>query len=253
VKADDKEKRQQLLNEIKGLVSAEGCPNLVQWFAGFVAVKTNSVHVVLEFMDKGSLADLKRRMIAYCDASGTGRGVPVRELAFITKQIMEGLNYLHIKSKLLHRDIKPENILHNTEGQVKLTDFGISKDLEATMAVAGTFVGTVTYMSPERCLGEDYSFLSDVWSVGMVIYELACGRYPFADVSSFPALFNSLCEEPEPRLAPEYGANLCDFVGCCLTRSVRERRDTPALTIHPYVMEDVPTQEALKAYLALLG
>ncbi|CAJ1432699.1 unnamed protein product, partial [Effrenium voratum] len=98
--------------------------------------------------------------------------------------------------KMLHRDIKPENILHNRAGEVKLTDFGIAKDLDKTLAMAGTFVGTVTYMSPERCLGQDYSFASDIWSVGMVIFELSTGRYPFSatwNTIAWPLGYASKC------------------------------------------------------------
>merc|ERR1712217_428486 len=128
---DEKAKREQLLNEIKGLVQAEGCPNLVQWYAGFASKLTNSVHVVLEFMDLGSLEDLKGRL--------RGAGVPPRELACVTRQIMEGLNFLHTRN-LLHRDLKPGNILHNSEGYVKLTDFGISKSVNTTATpMAATF------------------------------------------------------------------------------------------------------------------
>ena len=94
---------------------------------------TSVVHVALEFMDLGSLADLKKRL--------GGSGVPPFYLSNITYQIMNGLDYLH-KKKMLHRDIKPENILHNRSGFVKLTDFGIAKDLDKTLAMAGTFVGT---------------------------------------------------------------------------------------------------------------
>merc|ERR1711963_1233102 len=73
IKMDEKAKREQLLNEIKGLIQAEGCPHLVQWYAGFASKLTNSVHVVLEFMDMGSLEDLKGHL--------RGGGVPTRELA----------------------------------------------------------------------------------------------------------------------------------------------------------------------------
>jgi serine/threonine protein kinase len=242
VKVDDKPKREQLLNDIKGLILAEGCPNLVQWYAGFVSKKNGAVNVVLEFMDLGSLADLKRRC-------GSG-GVETRMLASVTQQIMLGLAHLHNK-KVLHRDIKPENILHNRAGEVKLTDFGIAKDLDATLAMAGTFVGTVTYMSPERCLGEDYSFASDIWSVGMVIYELSTGRYPFADISAFPVLYEHLCEKPEPRLDEAlFPPDLCSFVGYCLTRDVARRPDTFSLCGHGYVTKDVPSQEELSGWLA---
>lgn len=248
VKVDDKGKREQLLNEIRGLVQAEGCPYLVQWYAGFASKRSSSVHVALEFMDRGSLADLRKKVVA------TGaRGVPARELACITRQIMLGLEHLHNRH-LLHRDIKPENILHNEAGEVKLTDFGIAKDLDGTFAVAGTFVGTVTYMSPERCLGDDYSLASDVWSVGMVIFELACGHYPFSDIESFPALFEQLCEKPEPRLDPTvHPPELCNFVGCCLTRDEKSRADTPTLNRDVFVTPPCPcSQEELSTYLKTL-
>merc|ERR1740130_2320136 len=113
VKTDDKGKREQLLCEIAGLVSVEHCPNLVQWYAGFLSKRTNAVHLVLEFMDRGSLADLKKRV----KVSGAV-GVPPPQLACVTRQIMCGLEHLHDR-RLLHRDIKPENILHNATGEVK--------------------------------------------------------------------------------------------------------------------------------------
>jgi len=244
VKVDDKGKREQLLNEIRGLVQAEGCPHLVQWYAGFVSKRTNAVHVALEFMDLGSLADLKKRL--------HGQGVPPSHLACITSQIMKGLDHLHDR-KLLHRDIKPENILHNRLGQVKLTDFGIAKDLDTTLAMAGTFVGTVTYMSPERCLGQDYSLASDIWSVGMVIYELATGKYPFADISTIPILFEHLCDKPEPRLDASFPPELCDFVAACLTRDVAKRQDTPHLCRHAFVGPCAGAQEELAALFASLA
>ncbi|CAE8620395.1 unnamed protein product [Polarella glacialis] len=203
-------------------------------------------------MDLGSLADLKRRA-----GVRDGTGVPSDYLSSITRQMTLGLAYLH-ERKLLHRDIKPENILHNRAGEVKLSDFGIAKDLDKTIAMAGTFVGTVTYMSPERCLGQDYSFASDIWSVGMVIFELSTGRYPFADIASFPVLFQHLCEMPEPRLDPSLcPPALVDFAGVCLTRDVARRPDTDVLLLHDYVMVDVCTQaisvEALVTFHVLLN
>lgn len=244
IKVDNKGKREQLLNEIRGLVQAEGCPHLVQWFAGFASKRTSCVHVVLEFMDLGSLADLKKRL--------KGSGVPPTHLSCAALQIMKGLNHLHDR-KLLHRDIKPENILHNTMGEVKLTDFGIAKDLDTTLAMALTFVGTVTYMSPERCLGQDYSLASDIWSIGIVMYELAAGKYPFADISTFPVLLDHLCEKPEPRLDPGfYPPDLCDFTGLCLTRDVARRPDTPSLLHHAFLTQNVGDQASFAGFLATL-
>jgi len=241
VKVDDKGKRHQMVNEIKGLVESQGCPYLVQWYAGFVSKTSNVVHIALEFMDLGSLFDLKTRL--------KGEGVPPVHLSCMVQQIINGLAHLHTRH-LLHRDIKPHNILHNSRGEVKLTDFGIARDLDATEAVAATFVGTLTYMAPERCMGEDYSLAADVWSVGMVIYELASGQYPFEDPASFPALFEQLCEKPEPRLdVAKHPEQLCDFVALCLTRELAKRPDAVALTDHLFLTRDVGSQGDLALWL----
>merc|ERR1712039_419181 len=182
------------------------------------------------------------------------QGVPANFLARITSQIMRGLAFLHSRM-ILHRDVNPGNILHNRKGEVKLTDFGIAKDMKVSPAqngaLAATFVGTAIYMSPERCLGDDYSFASDVWSVGMVVFEMATGRYPFRNVGNFPALWEQLCEEPEPRLDPDvYPAALCDFVAQCLEREVSRRASTNALESHRYVTDDVISMLQLALWFA---
>jgi len=241
---DSPAKREQLLSEIKGLVQAEGCPYLVQWYAGFASKLAPSVHVVLEFMDLGSLADMKARTKAV--------GVPAAWLWHVAKQVTGGLAYLHSK-RLLHRDVKPGNILHNSQGEVKLTDFGISKIMSNASVAAGTFVGTSTYMSPERCLGEDYGFPSDIWSAGMVFYELATGKYPFSNCKSFIALYDQLCEKPEPRLKAEvFPEEFCDFVACCLMRDLTKRSSCSALLAHPFLSKDGSPREEFAAWLATL-
>jgi serine/threonine protein kinase len=87
--------------------------------------------------------------------------------------------YIHFTKNLIHRDIKPENVLLNSRGEVKITDFGISKHLGKTQGIANTFVGTIIYMSPERILNKKYSHNCDVWSFGLMMYELATGLNPY--------------------------------------------------------------------------
>jgi serine/threonine protein kinase len=228
VKVDNKDKRMQMLHEIRGLIQAAGCPYLVQWYAGFVAKDTGLVHVVVELMDRGSLADMRRRL--------GGQGVPSARIACIMAQMVRGLDHLQTR-RLLHRDVKPENVLHNLAGQVKLTDFGISKDMNSTVGVAGTFVGTANYMSPERALGKDYSYRSDVWSAGMVAYELATTQFPFS-TTNFMELYEALCNKPEPRLEAEhFPAELCDLVAQCLTRDETRRPDARALLSHDFLVD----------------
>lgn len=224
----DDAKRDQMLKEITGLAQSAGCPYLVQWYAGFADPSTGNVHVAIEFMDLGSLADLKKQM--------NGEGVPAKQAACIAAQILRGLHALQLRL-LLHRDIKPENLLHNLTGRVKLTDFGISKSLgiSADNGVGTTFVGTVTYMSPERVMGNDYSYQSDVWSAGMVIFELSLGKYPFSS-TTFADIFECVCESPEPRLSEnDFPRPLCDLVARCLTRDPAVRPCARALARHELV------------------
>uniref|UniRef100_A0A671SFN0 Dual specificity mitogen-activated protein kinase kinase 1 n=2 Tax=Sinocyclocheilus TaxID=75365 RepID=A0A671SFN0_9TELE len=90
--------------------------------------------------------------------------------------IAVGLSYLREKHKIMHRDVKPSNILVNSRGEIKLCDFGVSGQLIDSMA--NSFVGTRSYMSPERLQGTHYSVQSDIWSMGLSLVEMAIGRFP---------------------------------------------------------------------------
>ena len=81
--------------------------------------------------------------------------------------------------KVIHRDIKPSNILLNKKGWVKIADFGVSKKIEATYDCMSSWVGTVTYMSPERLIGEQYIMGTDIWSLGVILIECVTGNFPF--------------------------------------------------------------------------
>eukprot|EP00929_Paragymnodinium_shiwhaense_P008060 TRINITY_DN111989_c0_g1_i1.p1 TRINITY_DN111989_c0_g1~~TRINITY_DN111989_c0_g1_i1.p1 ORF type:complete len:339 (+),score=38.02 TRINITY_DN111989_c0_g1_i1:73-1089(+) len=244
VRMDDKAKRDQLLSELKGLTQAEGNEFLVQWYAAFASKRANAVHIVLEFMDLGSLGDLRNRL--------GSDGVPALHLSCAAMQMTHGLDHLHGR-RIIHRDIKPQNVLHNCIGQVKLTDFGISKSLDSWKTRTMSVVGTQAYMSPERCRGDEYSFNSDVWSLGMVIYEMASAVHPFADVASVIALFDALCQQPEPRLDPlQFLPSLCHFVERCLTRDISARPEASELSLHDFVTLDCGSLDEFAMWLATL-
>ena len=119
-----------------------------------------------------------------------------QEICQIFSQIALAVKYLH-KRKILHRDIKMKNIFINWNQknrvfEAKLGDFGISKVLENTMKMTTTCIGTPFYMSPESCMGIEYSFKSDIWSLGCFLYEMCTGKRPF-DGKQFQASFLSLC------------------------------------------------------------
>lgn len=143
----------------------------------------------------------------------------------------------------MHRDIKPSNVLVNSQGQIKLCDFGVSSELENS--VANTFVGTGTYMAPERIQGSPYTLKSDVWSFGLTLMELAIGRFPLSttsaddeeygdddDPSGGPQgildLLQQIVGEPSPRLpkSDAFPWMLGAMLDRCLMK-VPEQRPTP--------------------------
>ncbi|CAE7337281.1 MKK1 [Symbiodinium natans] len=148
--------------------------------------------------------------------------VPERLLANITWQVLDGLEYLHSEMHVIHRDIKPSNLLLSTTGIVKITDFGVSgeleDDLEQTKKV--TFVGTIHYMSPERVVGKPYAYNSDTWSLGLTLMECILLRYPYAREEemgkqfSFWELMRRIDTQEPPSLpaATQHSDKLQDFL-----------------------------------------
>lgn len=136
----------------------------------------------------------------------------------------------------MHRDIKPSNILVNSRGSIKLCDFGVSGEL--INSIADTFVGTSTYMAPERIQGERYTVKSDVWSFGLTIMEMAIGKFPFSsseqlsDADCAPAgildLLQQIVHEPAPRLpkSDAFPSILEDMIQKCMNKNP-EQRPTP--------------------------
>lgn len=97
-------------------------------------------------------------------------------LRYVAKRALLGLHYLH-SSCQLHRDVKPDNILLDHRGNVKLADFGLLKELKSPDEKITAFLGTMTYLSPERLDNEPYGCSSDVWAMGLVFYFCATGLF----------------------------------------------------------------------------
>ena len=109
----------------------------------------------------------------------------LREVLRIVRQVAEALHYAHGQG-VVHRDIKPSNILLDTIGRVKVADFGIAKmaGQSTELTVAGSVMGSPQYLSPEQIRGEELDGRSDVFSLGVVLYELLSGNRPFAGETS---------------------------------------------------------------------
>ncbi|MFH1833467.1 MAG: bifunctional serine/threonine-protein kinase/formylglycine-generating enzyme family protein, partial [bacterium] len=131
------------------------------------------------------------------DRMGRGR-LKVQEAVEITIQIAQGLTKAHHKG-IIHRDIKPSNVFITGDGIVKIIDFGLAKLADHTRVTrAGTTLGTVAYMSPEQARGEDVDPRSDIWSLGVILYEMLSGRLPFAGGHEQALIYAILNERPSP-------------------------------------------------------
>lgn len=158
--------RKMVLNEVRTVFQARS-DHLVQFYDAFH--HEGSLHLVLEYCDMGSLEGLYQAL----RRPGAEHMMSEHVLAAILFQIVQGLTYLHKEKRAVHRDLKPANVLLNSAGFVKLSDFGISRQLDATCAMAQTYCGTAAYMAPERLMdGAIYGFPSDIWSVGLIALEV---------------------------------------------------------------------------------
>lgn len=182
------------------------------------SLSANGVIICLEYMDCGSLDHILKQL-------GYLKEV---YLSKITHNVLQGLDYLYSTHKIIHRDIKPSNVLLSSKGEVKICDFGVSREL-SNNSIADTFVGTSTYMSPERIQGDVYNIRGDVWSLGLMLIELSTGEFPFGKKDTPNGILDLLQrivnEDPPSLPRNRYSKELCDFVELCLKK--QNERPTP--------------------------
>lgn len=154
------------------------------------------------------------------------RMMPTRAVAGVTRQICRGLQAAH-EQTIIHRDIKPQNVLIDAKGEVKLMDFGIARMAETpeAMTQAGLIIGTPHYMSPEQVQGKQLDARSDVYSMGVLIYEMLIGRRPFESSSLTGVLTAHITEKPKPPidLRADIGKEMNAIVMRCLAKDPATR------------------------------
>ncbi|MGI8838358.1 MAG: protein kinase domain-containing protein [Pyrinomonadaceae bacterium] len=206
-------------------------PNIAQIFE--IGEHDGTPYIAMEFIDGVTLRDM-----IY------GEQTELRKLLRYLQHVAEGLAKAHAAG-IVHRDLKPDNIMVTRDGHAKILDFGLAKLIEqrlpndqgpsevATAVMAlhsspGTIMGTVAYMSPEQARGRALDGRSDIWSLGVVLYEMVAGRAPFEGETSSHVIVSLLEHEPAPlaRLAADAPAELQRIVRKCLTKQRDERYQT---------------------------
>src|SRR5512138_3823519 len=172
--------------------------------------------IVLEYVEGIDLYDLLERC---------GR-LPLDVAAIIAMQVARALDYAHYAG-IIHRDIKPANIMLSRSGGVKLMDFGIARDpsFAGDLTETGTGLGTPSYMSPEQILGDKLDFRSDLFSLGIVLYQMVTGRKPFVEDEQKSVMHKIRLEKyPSPRkLNAEIPRELDRILARCMQKLPRDR------------------------------
>ncbi len=154
----------------------------------------------------------------------------LEEALDLAVQVSEGLEEAHGKG-IIHRDIKSANIMVTNKGQAKVMDFGLAKVKGGTLLTReGTTLGTVAYMSPEQALGKDLDQRTDIWSLGVVLYEMLSGRLPFTGDHEASILYTVVHEEPKPLKAvkPDVAPELQHVVSRALKKNPEARYSSAA-------------------------
>ncbi len=157
-------------------------------------------YIAMPFVQSGTLADLLKT-----------RKLSLPEIRKIITQIGDALGYAHVRG-MIHRDIKPSNVLIDESGNCLLTDFGLARMAEATskLTSSGAIMGTPAYMSPEQGTGNPLDGRSDIYSLGIILYEMITGRVPFAAETPIAIVFKHI-QDPLPsarKLAPNLSEEL---------------------------------------------
>eukprot|EP00450_Noctiluca_scintillans_P007356 CAMPEP_0194495186 /NCGR_PEP_ID=MMETSP0253-20130528/12869_1 /TAXON_ID=2966 /ORGANISM="Noctiluca scintillans" /LENGTH=471 /DNA_ID=CAMNT_0039336407 /DNA_START=106 /DNA_END=1521 /DNA_ORIENTATION=- len=152
-------------------------------------------------------------------------------------QAMLAIKYIHDRH-VLHRDLKPSNFFLSKSGNVKMGDFGIAKVLASTMACARTQIGTPYYLSPEVCQEKPYTWPSDIWAMGCILYECCALRVPF-EAASISGLVQKICRGPTPIVPPAYSDFVRQLCTEMLCRSAKGRPTAEDILARPKIQSIV--------------
>jgi NIMA (never in mitosis gene a)-related kinase len=225
VKGLPKKERDACRNEV-ALMQKLRHPNICEYKESFMTKDGSTLSIVMQYCDGGDLAGA----ITGCKA----RRLKEAKILGWFVQICLGLHFMH-ENHVMHRDLKGGNIFLLSSGRLVLGDLGISKDI-GSMGMAQTAIGTPYYMSPEIFENKPYSYKSDVWSLGCVLYEMAAKKPPFGG-SSMAALMRQIIRGQYQPLDTQFSAPLRDLVTQMLKLDPRQRPSTADILQQPLIRQ----------------
>jgi eukaryotic-like serine/threonine-protein kinase len=174
-------------------------------------------YIAMEYLDGRSLKELV-----------VARGpLPIADAIDATRQVLTALRFAHRKG-VVHRDIKPHNVMADADGRLKVTDFGIARAGVSQMTEAGSIIGTAQYLSPEQARGAPVDQRSDIYSVGVVLYEMLTGKTPFSGETPVEIAMKHLSDPPRPPSLerPDISPDLDMVVLRALAKNTEDRFQT---------------------------
>jgi len=202
-------------------------PNLVKFHDCFLIDKRN-LWVVMEYMDAGSLTDI-------VDAYDMGVRFTEEQISRVCFECLKGLLYLHNNNRI-HRDIKSDNVLISSTGYIKLADFGYTAQLTRDRVNRTTAVGTPYWMAPEVIRGQQYKLNVDIWSLGIMIMEMAEGNPPYIEHPPLRAVFLITTKGiPGLKHKSKWTSAFLDFLDLCLTTDPEIRPTSSELLKHEFL------------------
>ncbi|XP_060801531.1 neither inactivation nor afterpotential protein C [Amyelois transitella] len=214
--------------------------NLIDFYGVFCEKSegVKKIWFVLELCECGSVIDIVRKLNA------TDRKMSEEHIAYILKYTIKALIYLH-ENNVMHRNIRCSNILITKDGEVKLTDFGLSCKLNGNLAKRHTNIGSPSWMAPEVVASSDegYGNRADVWALGITTIEMVDGKAPFQDMHPTRALFQIIRNPPPGLTKPAMSSNeINDFISECLEKNPEHRPYVMELEEHPFI-QSVPEND----------
>ena len=215
-----------LCTEIK-IMKDSRHPNIVNFIDSFI-VDDNQLWVAMEYMDGGCLTDVLEQFDSVRMSES--------QIARLCLETLKSLSYIHSRHRI-HRDIKSDNVLLSvSKGEVKIADFGYAAQLTAQQQKRRTVVGTPYWMAPELIRGNDYGIKVDIWSLGIMLMEMAEGEPPYMEFPPLRALFLITTKGIPPlKDTDKWSPKFRDFYCKCLDKDVDKRPDANELLKHPFL------------------